>query len=66
MSRLSLLILPLSTNFDQLKLTCLVTLLDHKLHRFLKTRQIGPFFGIFHELLSTQYENVARFDRSVK
>ena len=34
--------------------------------RFSKPRQIGPFFGIFNELLSIQNVNVARFACNVE
>ena len=46
-----------------LKLTCLVTLFDHKLQFFAKIAKL-TIFGIFNELLSTQ--NVARFARNVE
>ena len=39
--------------FVQLKLTCLVTLFDRKLHAF-KNSPKWSILGIFHELLSTQ------------
>ena len=51
-----------SSIFVQLKLTCLVTLVDHKLQIF-KEKNI---FGTFNELLSTQNLNVAHFARNVE
>ena len=45
MSHLSFLILAFSTNFVLLKLTCLVTLFDSKMHVFKKTRQNGPVWA---------------------
>ena len=51
--------------FDLLKLTCLVTLFDHKLQVF-KNSPNWTIFGIFDELLSTQNVNVARFARNVE
>ena len=56
-------------NFSQifvlLKLTCLVTLFDRKLQVF-KNSSKWTIFGIFNELLSTQFVNVARFARNVE
>ena len=53
--------LAFSTNFVLSKLTCLVTLFDHKLQE-LKL----AILGIFNKLLSTQNVNVARFARSIE
>ena len=51
--------------FSLLKLTCLVTLFNRKLQMFQKLAKLG-IFGIFNKLLSTQYENIARFARNVE
>ena len=51
--------------FVQLKLTCLVTLFDLKLHVF-KNSPKWTIFGIFNWLLSTKNVNVARFARNVE
>ena len=51
--------------FVSLKLTCLVTLFDRNLQIFKKSPK-WTIFGIFHELLSTQNVNVARFARIVE
>ena len=61
MSHSNLLILAFSTNFVLSKLTCLVTLFDHKLQDFKLA-----ILGIFNKLLSTQNVNVARFARNVE
>ena len=59
-------ILAFSINFCHiLKVTCLVTLFDHKLQVF-KISSKWTIFGIFNELLSTQNVNVARFARNVE
>ena len=34
--------------------------------RFSKTRQNGPFWGVFDELLSTRKVNVTRFARNIE
>ena len=52
--------------FDLLKLTCLVTLFDRKLHVFKKLAKMDHFFAFFNEHLSTQNVNVARFARNVE
>ena len=51
--------------FIRLKVTCLVTLFDHKLQVF-KNSPKWTFFDIFNELLSAQNVNVARFARNVE
>ena len=51
--------------FVLLKVTCLVTLFDRKLQVFKNSPKL-TIFGIFHELLSTQNINVARFARKCK
>ena len=51
--------------FVLLKLTCLVTLFDRNHQVFKKSPKL-TIFGIFHELLSTQNVNVARFARNVE
>ena len=51
--------------FVLLKVSCLVTLFDHKLV-VLKNSPNSTIFGIFNELLSTQKVNGARFARSVE
>ena len=48
-----------------IKLTCLVTLYDRKIHVF-KNSPKWTIFGIFDELLATQNVNVARFARNVE
>ena len=50
--------------FVLLKLNCQVTLFDYKLQVFKKSSK-WTIFGIFHELLSPQNINVARFARNV-
>ena len=54
-----------SSIFVLLKLTCLVTLCDHRLQVDKNTRN-WTIFGIFNELLSTKNVNVARFARNVE
>ena len=51
--------------FVQLKLSCLVTLFDHKLQVF-KNSPKWTIFGIFNEFLSTQNVNLALFARKVE
>ena len=51
--------------FDLLKLTRLVTLFDCELQVF-KNLPKWIIFGIFNELLSTQFVKVARFARNVE
>ena len=46
-------------------MTSLVTLFDRKLYVLQKLAK-STIFGIFNELLSTQYVNVARFARNVE
>ena len=43
----------------------MVTLFNRKLQMFQKLAKLG-IFGIFNKLLSTQYENIARFARNVE
>ena len=54
--------------FVLLKLTCLVTLFDHKLQVFknLQNLQKLTIFGIPNELLVARNVNIARFARNVK
>ena len=65
MSHLNFGILAFSINFVLIKLTCLVTLFDRKLHVF-KTSPNMSIFCICHELLSTQNVNVVRFAHNVE
>ena len=51
--------------FDQLKMTCLGTLLDRNFQVF-KNSSNWTIFGIFNELLAIQNVNVARFARNVE
>ena len=51
--------------FQILKVTCLVTLFDHKLQIYKKSPKY-TIFGIFNQLLSSQITNVARFARNVE
>ena len=51
--------------FVQLKLACLVTLFDRKLHIF-KNSPKWTISGIFNLLLSIQNVSIARFARNVE
>ena len=59
LSHLNFWILAFPPIFVLLKVTCLVTLSDRKLHIF-KNSSTWTIFGIFYLLLSTQNVNVAR------
>ena len=51
--------------FVLLKVTCLVTLFDHKYQVFKNSPKL-PIFCIFNERLATQNVNVARFARNIE